>query len=126
MMTGRLTEHVGAMDDAPALRIVGSESQRFHARQSHRSGTHGAGLQADPDRASVEPRLAELQRRGPDRNDFRVRGWIEAPAHRVARLGDDVPALRDDGPDRHFAVLRRFAGEIERSAHRRREGKALS
>ena len=38
-----------------------------------------------------------------------MRGRIVRPAHRVARLGDDLIAQRDDGADRHLAGGGRFA-----------------
>ena len=51
---------------------------------------------------------------------------IVRSAHRIARLGDDLVAERDDRADRHLAGRGRLGGELERSAHRRRQAGSSS
>ncbi len=117
-MAGRLVEHARAVHDASALRVLGAETQRLDAGQRHRPRAHRAWLQRHPDCAAVQAGFPQLERRRPNRDDFRVRRGVEAAAHRIARLGDDFAAFGNDRSDRHFAVRRRLAGKIERPAHR--------
>ena len=74
-----------------------------------RRGAHRARLQRHPQSAFVEPRGAELRRRGADRLHLGMGGRVGRPAHRVARFGDDLVAERDDRADRHFAGRGGFA-----------------
>jgi len=118
MMTGRLTEHSCTMNYPATLRIFGGKSERVDPGQGNRSRAHRAGLQRNPQGAAVEPRPAKPGRGMADRDHFGMGGGIEASAHRIARLGDDFIAQRDDRPNRHLARLGGDGGEIQRSAHR--------
>ena len=124
MMAGRLAEDPGSMHHAAALRIVRAESDCRDPSQSHGGRTHRARFKRDPKRATVQPRLAKAFGGAPDRNNLRMGGGIEAPAHGVARLSDNLLALGDDGSNRHFTSLGGFACKVQRTAHGRRKRKA--
>ncbi|GAA4749203.1 hypothetical protein GCM10023264_14330 [Sphingomonas daechungensis] len=124
MVAGWLVEHARAMDDPAAFRIFSSKSEPIQPRQCDRSRTHGAGFERHPEGAAVEPGLAQGHGRMPDRDNFSVRRRIEASAHRIAGLGNDLFALGHDGAHRYLAIGRGLSSKVERATHRRWKRKA--
>ena len=86
-MARGLAEDARAMHDAAALRVLGGKPDRVDAGERHRRRAHRAGLEAYPDGASIETRLAELRCGFADRDDLGVGGGVHASAHAIAGLG---------------------------------------
>jgi len=124
MVAGRLAEQARSVDDTASLGIVGTKPEGFNPSEGHGARAHRAGFQRHPDRASVQARLTKLLRSRTNGDHLRMRGGVEASAHRIAGLGDDLAVLGYDGSDGHLPVFGGFAREVERAAHRQGQRKA--
>jgi len=124
MVAGRLAEHARSVDYTASLGIVGAKPEGFHSSEGHGARAHRAGLQRHPDSASVQARLTKLIRSRTNGDHLGMRGRVEASAHRVAGLGDDLAILGHDRSDGHLPVFGGFSCEVERTAHRQGQRKA--
>lgn len=116
VMAGRLVEDPGAMFDAAALRIAGGIVEAPDTRERYRAGAHRAGFESDVEIAPGQPLILQHATGGPDCENFGMSRRIVQRAGAVAGNGENAAVTHDDGPDRNFALARRFASGIEGQA----------
>ncbi len=125
-MAGRAAKEPHTVFHRPALRIAGTEIKPADAREGHRGGAHGAGLQRDIEIAVGKPLRAERGRGLPDRQQLGVRcgiadrqscGCPRARSPRRRARSRSRPAPRR---------ARRGAGFVEGKLHETRHARIVS
>ncbi len=96
-----VAHHVPHRTGRSGLGVPGAEHHPVDPRQDQRPGAHQAGLEGHDQRAAVEPPRPAAPRRGPQRQDLRVRRRVTVGLPPVRPGADGAPGrVHDDGPHR--------------------------
>jgi hypothetical protein len=119
VVAGRLVENARAVLDAAPLGVIGPKIDSPQARERDRRRAHRAWLERDVEIA-IEQTLGLKRRTStPDRDDLRVRGWIEQCARFIASAGQHSAVGADDHrTNRNLAAHGRRPCLLKRKFHR--------
>jgi hypothetical protein len=115
----RAVKNTWTMQNTTAFWVARAEIQPVETRMGDRSGAHGARLQRDPNRHSLQAFSFYRVTRDLNRDEFGVCAGVGSGATFISSGGDDRLRFEIDDyrANRRFAALGGGPGLLERSGH---------
>jgi hypothetical protein len=111
-----ISHEVAQSSHHPGLVIPRTKDQPVETRQHHRAGAHGARLERDVQRTSIQLPSAERGRGASDRENFGMSGGILVTHGAIGSARQRLARAHDDGTHGNVAVAFGGARFFERDA----------